>query len=159
MRGSRGPLYWRGLISIPSWISNKILYKMRNELTYPFPNFNGATIESMSNQIKIKSNQVYCHILQEEVCMSLTIHSLWQQHIEQYQYPNMDSTYNLHVHIVECRHNAVQFTIIGTVMTEISQQTPHILPLWARCGVSIEMIWKKIDRGNTAPHCTCISMG
>ena len=30
-----------------------------------------------------KSNQVYCHILQENVYMNLTIHSLCQQHIEQ----------------------------------------------------------------------------
>ena len=32
---------------------------------------------------KSKSNQVYCHILLEEVYMSLTIQSLCQQHIEQ----------------------------------------------------------------------------
>ena len=37
------------------------------------------------NKFKLKSNsnQVYCHILQEEVYMSLTIYSLWQQHIKQ----------------------------------------------------------------------------
>ena len=53
----------------------------------------------------------------------------------------------------------LQDTTIGTVMTEISQQTPHILPSWASYGVSIVRIWEKIDRVNTAPHCTCISMG
>ena len=33
--------------------------------------------------LQIKSNQVYCHILQEEVYMSLAIYPLWQQHIKQ----------------------------------------------------------------------------
>ena len=33
------------LTLIPAWISNSIHYKMWNEITFPFPNFNGATIE------------------------------------------------------------------------------------------------------------------
>ena len=31
--------------SIPAWISNYIHYKVCDEITYPYPNFNGATIE------------------------------------------------------------------------------------------------------------------
>ena len=31
--------------SIPPWISNYIQYNMWDEITYPFPNFNGATVE------------------------------------------------------------------------------------------------------------------
>ena len=30
---------------IPAWISNYIHYKMWDEITYPFLNFNGCTIE------------------------------------------------------------------------------------------------------------------
>ena len=37
---------------------------------------------SITKSNQIKSNQVYCHILQEEVYMNLTLHSLYQQHIE-----------------------------------------------------------------------------
>ena len=33
------------LILIPAWTSNYILYKVWNEITYPFLNFNGATVE------------------------------------------------------------------------------------------------------------------
>ena len=40
-----GPFYKRGLIFIPAWISNYIHHKVWDEITYPFPNFNGATVE------------------------------------------------------------------------------------------------------------------
>ena len=40
-----GPFYWPSLTLILAWISNYIHYKMRDEIRYPFPNFNGATIE------------------------------------------------------------------------------------------------------------------
>ena len=33
------------LLSIPAWISNYIHCKVWGEITYPFPNFNGSTIE------------------------------------------------------------------------------------------------------------------
>ena len=43
-------LYWLvlqlvQLTSIPAWISNYIHFKMWDEITYPFPNFNCAAIE------------------------------------------------------------------------------------------------------------------
>ena len=46
----RGPFYQHGLTYlslsvIPAWISNCIHYKVWAELTYTFPNFNGATVE------------------------------------------------------------------------------------------------------------------
>ena len=41
----RGPFYWHGLTLIPAWVSNYIHYKVWDETTYPFPNFNGATLE------------------------------------------------------------------------------------------------------------------
>ena len=34
-----------GLISIPAWISNYIHYEVWVEITYPFLNFNVATVE------------------------------------------------------------------------------------------------------------------
>ena len=40
-----GPFSYRGLISIPSWISNYIQYRVWDELTYPSPTFNGCTFE------------------------------------------------------------------------------------------------------------------
>ena len=39
----RGPFYWMTLI--PSWINNYIHYKVWDEITYPFPNLIGATVE------------------------------------------------------------------------------------------------------------------
>ena len=39
------PFYYHGLTLIPAWISNYIHYKVWDEITYPFINFNGATVE------------------------------------------------------------------------------------------------------------------
>ena len=40
-----GPFYLHGLTLIPVWISNHTHYKVWDEITYPFINFNGATVE------------------------------------------------------------------------------------------------------------------
>ena len=40
-----GPFHQHGLTLIPAWISNYIHYKVWDEITYPFLNFNGATVE------------------------------------------------------------------------------------------------------------------
>ena len=40
-----GPFYLHGLTLIPAWMSNYIHYKRWYEITYPFLNFNGATVE------------------------------------------------------------------------------------------------------------------
>ena len=42
---SSGPFYQHGLTLIPAWISNYIHYNVWDEITYPFLNFNGATVE------------------------------------------------------------------------------------------------------------------
>ena len=42
---SNGPFYKHGLTWIPSWISNHTPSKVWDEITYPFLNFNGATVE------------------------------------------------------------------------------------------------------------------
>ena len=42
---NRGSLYKHGLTLIPVWISNYIHHKVWDEITYPFPNFNGAAVE------------------------------------------------------------------------------------------------------------------
>ena len=42
---SNGPFYLHGLTLIPAWISNYIHYKVWDEITYPFLNFNGCTVE------------------------------------------------------------------------------------------------------------------
>ena len=39
------PFYYHGLYLIPAWIHNYIHYKVWHEITYPFLNFNGATVE------------------------------------------------------------------------------------------------------------------
>ena len=41
----RASFYWHGLSLIPAWISNYIHYNVRGEITYPFLNFNGCTVE------------------------------------------------------------------------------------------------------------------
>ena len=40
-----GPFHQRGLTLIPAWITDHIHYKVWDEIAYPFPNFNGATVE------------------------------------------------------------------------------------------------------------------
>ena len=40
-----GPFYEHGLTLIPAWISNYIHYNVWDEITYPFLNFNGVTVE------------------------------------------------------------------------------------------------------------------
>ena len=42
---SRGHFYWHGLTLISAWISNHIPSKVWDEITYPFLNLNGATVE------------------------------------------------------------------------------------------------------------------
>ena len=37
--------YLHGLTLIPAWISNYTHYNVWDEITYPFLNFNGATVE------------------------------------------------------------------------------------------------------------------
>ena len=39
------PFYQHGLTIIPAWVNNYIHYKVWDELTYPFPNLNGTTVE------------------------------------------------------------------------------------------------------------------
>ena len=39
------PFYEHGLTLIPGWISNYIFWIVLDEITYPFPNINGATVE------------------------------------------------------------------------------------------------------------------
>ena len=39
------PTDWHGLTLISAWISNYTHYKMWDEITYPFLNVNGATVE------------------------------------------------------------------------------------------------------------------
>ena len=40
-----GPFHKHGLTLIPAWISNYTHYTAWGEITYPFLNFNGATVE------------------------------------------------------------------------------------------------------------------
>ena len=56
MKEAPGPSVWEeiadiftnynidGLTSIPAWTSNNIPYKVRDKITYPFPNLNGCTV-------------------------------------------------------------------------------------------------------------------
>ena len=56
-----GPFYKHGLTLIPACISNYTHYEMRDEITYPFLNFNGATVEVqewISNFIPYFTRQV-----------------------------------------------------------------------------------------------------
>ena len=41
----RGIFYYYGLTLNPAWLSDYIHYKVWDEITYPFLNFNGATVE------------------------------------------------------------------------------------------------------------------
>ena len=42
------PFYQHGSILIPAWIGNSIHYEVRDEITYPFPNFNGSIVHSLA---------------------------------------------------------------------------------------------------------------
>ena len=42
----QAPLYWNGWTLISVWINNHKPWKLWNEITYPFPNLNGAIVEA-----------------------------------------------------------------------------------------------------------------
>ena len=44
-----GRFYLHELTLIPAWISNYIHYNVWDEITYPFLNFNGCTVEVYMN--------------------------------------------------------------------------------------------------------------
>ena len=50
---SSGRFYLYGLTSIPAWISNHTPTKVRDEITYPFLNFNGTTVCTVQHLIII----------------------------------------------------------------------------------------------------------
>ena len=39
------PFQWHGLPLIQAWIKNDAHYNVWDEITYPFPNFNGAAVD------------------------------------------------------------------------------------------------------------------
>ena len=44
------PFFWHGLTQIPAWVSNYKKIKVRDEITYPFPNFkDGMGMEKQSH--------------------------------------------------------------------------------------------------------------
>ena len=45
MQTPRAPFHWHGLTLILAWISNLMPINVWDEITYPFPNFNGAAVE------------------------------------------------------------------------------------------------------------------
>ena len=54
MGSTQAVIYQHGLAWVPAWMSNYTHYKLLDEITYPLPNFNGATVEGwewMSNFI------------------------------------------------------------------------------------------------------------
>ena len=42
---AKGPFYLHGLTLISAWIRHYTHYNVWDEITYPFLNFNGATVE------------------------------------------------------------------------------------------------------------------
>ena len=42
---TRAPFYEHGVTLMPAWIINYTHYNVWDEITYPFLNFNGATVE------------------------------------------------------------------------------------------------------------------
>ena len=45
LKWPQGPLWQYRLTLIPAWMSNYIHHKVCDEITFPSPNFNGATVE------------------------------------------------------------------------------------------------------------------
>ena len=41
--GVQRPFYWHGITLVLSWVSNRMPNEVWDEITYPFPNFNGAS--------------------------------------------------------------------------------------------------------------------
>ena len=46
----RTPFYKHGLSLIRAWISNRTHHKMWDDISYPFPNFDGATMELLEGK-------------------------------------------------------------------------------------------------------------
>ena len=50
----QGPFYQHGLTLIPAYLSNHMPNKVWGGITYPFPNFRGATVEVWEWRMDIK---------------------------------------------------------------------------------------------------------
>ena len=46
-----GHFFQHGLTSFQAWISNHMPNQMRGEITYPFPNFNGANVWELTGNV------------------------------------------------------------------------------------------------------------
>ena len=128
------------------------------------------SIINFFNEFKFKfKSSLLPYLTEEEVYTNVTIHSLCKPHTEQWQYLSMDSTYSMHLHMVECHEltqSNLQDTTFGTVMTatelklnfKITTDTLYLTLMGELWGVNCEDLGE-IDCINTAPHCTCTSMG
>ena len=70
---TRGPFHYHGLAIIPAYIGYHTHYKVWVEITYPFPNFSGATVEVwewVSNFIPHFTGHVI-------ICAGTKVNSLW----------------------------------------------------------------------------------
>ena len=80
---TRGNFNYRELTLIPAWIGNYIFYKVWDEITYSFPNFNGATVEVwewISNFIPLMGMWLFIHAGLNVLYVSNRGHCLLDRH-------------------------------------------------------------------------------
>ena len=71
---TKGPFYWHFLTLIPAWISNYMPCKVWDEITYPFRNFNGCTVE-----VSEWMNNFIPHFINEATGLSTWIWSVTER--------------------------------------------------------------------------------
>ena len=137
---SKGPFYKPGLTLISSRMSNYIHYKVWDEITYPFPNFNGAVIEVcswLSNFIPHFTVHVINHQCWDSFYAKpipepmLTVSQLDQQKHFQWHF---NWKYNILIQNVVCDIEAILF------------QHQYVEPdtIFSFCWILVPLIWSYI---------------
>ena len=84
-RQTRSASYLDGLTLIPAWISNPMPSKGCDEITYPFPNFNGATVEVsewISNfRTYVSHNYMFTPLWNKTHCLQYGCLRVWSETI------------------------------------------------------------------------------
>ena len=76
-----GP-FWHGSSLILAWIINQNNYEVWNEMIYPFPNFNGATVEVWEWIIIISHTLIACDCLfRLRLCMVCVRNQITDPHL------------------------------------------------------------------------------
>ena len=117
-------IYLHWLTMIPAWISNHLLSELWDDITYPFRNFNGCTVEVsewISNVIPHFTEQVYWLTLIPAWISNHLLSEVWDYIT--YPFQNFNGCT---VEVSECVGYCISHFIIGVMLTKSSVRCCNI---------------------------------